>query len=327
MVQNGYLGVACEPNCVFFVCNQFPILGFRFEDVRKGTDVAGEVTAEYLKAWQAKGLVSERGLYPDFWQVAQDNVVPGRGPAGTNWANAIMNAWNSDFVRSMYDRQIKSLFPVDPDGRARWFGRNREGVASVPLPPYGAGSLIGFTAMVLSEMADARLNDLLDYADHQLNPTWERGGLYYPRHDELLDAEGRFAAMDTLTGNALLGYARLNVCDGLRTLYQRPWSSAHFAQPKIQAVTGCELSTATFDSKLGRLAARLAPRRGADPTGETTVSFDLNKHQGSWSLYADHRLVASNSGPEPGFSTVLKGSEIQVQPDVRQETELVLLIG
>jgi hypothetical protein len=29
MVESGYLGVACEPNCVFQICNQPAILGFR----------------------------------------------------------------------------------------------------------------------------------------------------------------------------------------------------------------------------------------------------------------------------------------------------------
>jgi Linalool dehydratase/isomerase len=36
MVESGYLGIACEPNCVFQICNQPAILGFRLHDLRKG---------------------------------------------------------------------------------------------------------------------------------------------------------------------------------------------------------------------------------------------------------------------------------------------------
>ena len=47
MVENGWLGVACEPNCIFIVCNQFPMLGFRFHDLRHGTAIAEEATESY----------------------------------------------------------------------------------------------------------------------------------------------------------------------------------------------------------------------------------------------------------------------------------------
>jgi Linalool dehydratase/isomerase len=33
MVESGYIGVACEPNCVFQICNQPAILGFRLHDL------------------------------------------------------------------------------------------------------------------------------------------------------------------------------------------------------------------------------------------------------------------------------------------------------
>lgn len=67
MVENGWLGVACEPNCVFIVCNQFPILGFRFHDVRHGTKIAEEATAAYKAAWDDKGLFSPNGSYILIW--------------------------------------------------------------------------------------------------------------------------------------------------------------------------------------------------------------------------------------------------------------------
>lgn len=36
LVENGYIGVACEPNCVFQICNQPAILGFRLHDLITG---------------------------------------------------------------------------------------------------------------------------------------------------------------------------------------------------------------------------------------------------------------------------------------------------
>ena len=55
MVQKGYLGIACEPNCVFQICNQVPILGFRLHDTIYGGDIAQEVTEGYLRAWSEFG--------------------------------------------------------------------------------------------------------------------------------------------------------------------------------------------------------------------------------------------------------------------------------
>jgi Linalool dehydratase/isomerase len=42
MVQSGFLGVACEPNCIFQIRNQPAILGFRLHDLVYGGDVAAE---------------------------------------------------------------------------------------------------------------------------------------------------------------------------------------------------------------------------------------------------------------------------------------------
>ena len=75
MVENGYLGVACEPNCVFQICNQPAILGFRLHDVITGGDRADEVVAGYEKAWADFGRLDDGGpLQPD-----GPRGQPGRG--------------------------------------------------------------------------------------------------------------------------------------------------------------------------------------------------------------------------------------------------------
>ena len=42
MVESGYLGIACEPNCIFQICNQPAILGFRMRDILTGGSTAEE---------------------------------------------------------------------------------------------------------------------------------------------------------------------------------------------------------------------------------------------------------------------------------------------
>jgi phage tail sheath protein FI len=74
----------------------------------------------------------------------------------------------------------------------------------------------GWVATWASEMGDrATLESLLEYADTFMSPTWRAGGLYYPRNDELVDDAANRTEFEPMTGNVLLGYARLNVEDGL----------------------------------------------------------------------------------------------------------------
>lgn len=50
MVENGYLGVACGPNCIFQICNQPSIIAFRLENFVNGTSRADEITEGHLNA-------------------------------------------------------------------------------------------------------------------------------------------------------------------------------------------------------------------------------------------------------------------------------------
>ncbi len=51
------------------------------------------------------------------------------------------------------------------------------------------------------------------------------GGLYYPRNDEREDGEGNWKYVDPFTGNAAIGYARLNVEDGQKIMWEQPWTA------------------------------------------------------------------------------------------------------
>ena len=68
-------------------------------------------------------------------------------------------------------------------------------------------------------------------------PTWRDGGLYYPRNDALADDDGNRTEVEPMTGNVLLGYARLNVPDGLLgPLQPAVGTGAHFTEPALTAV-------------------------------------------------------------------------------------------
>lgn len=76
MAQNGFLEVACEPNCVFQICNQPAILGFRLHDMIHGGSRAEEVVRGYEAAWADFGRVDENGYF--FVMIAETRMWYGR---------------------------------------------------------------------------------------------------------------------------------------------------------------------------------------------------------------------------------------------------------
>ena len=117
MVQRGYLGIACEPNCVFQICNQVPILGFRLHDMIYGGDVAKEVTDGYLRAWSEFGIIDANGHYNIVVQEREHALVKRPPlPWADFWLGALMHAWNPEFVKTNYPRQIERWSKNGPDG-------------------------------------------------------------------------------------------------------------------------------------------------------------------------------------------------------------------
>jgi hypothetical protein len=66
------------------------------------------------------------------------------------------------------------------------------------------------------------LAGLLNHADRFLTPEWEKGGLFYPHHDIQRDKDGNWTHVDPFSGNAAIGYARLNVANGQRRMWDTP---------------------------------------------------------------------------------------------------------
>ncbi len=299
MVESGYLGVACEPNCVFQICNQPAILGFRMHDLVYGGTMADEVTRSYEQAWADFGRVGENGHY--HIMMAQDTRAvrenAGKSPWVDAWAGALLNMWNRDFVHQHYPCQIRDLLKPGKDGALS--------INTTPRPPVMGQTMVnddcdfGWVTAWVSEMGDAEtLCGLLTHADRYMAPRWRDGGLYYPRNDMMQDADGNRTLMEPMSGNVLLGYARLNVRDGLWHLYNEPWDDTHFAEPALLRVApDVDVSKAVFDPLTNRLEFSL--QRVESGTSDGAVLLGNIRSRGAWELRCDGHEIARDSGDAP----------------------------
>lgn len=305
MVENGFLGIACEPNCVFQICNQVPILGFRLHDLIHGGTTAQEVTQGYLRAWAEFGLTNANGHFTMMVQEHERNAFTPESPWADFWLGTLMHAWNPALVEASYPRQI-----------ARWGQKGPDGTMMVPLPaeamhdPLRASARdFGWAAACAAELGDdASLHAMLDYADRFLAPRWERGGYFYPREDRINDAGGNPICMDPHTGNALLALARLNVPGGFAKLYAGPLDDRHFADPALIGLPeDIDVSRAWYDRAEERLLLRIAPCGGGSGTAELTIANIWER--GAWTLMVEGEAVASGSSSDvarPGATGALR---------------------
>jgi hypothetical protein len=291
MVESGFLGVACEPNCIFQICNQPAILGFRMHDLVYGGTTAADVVRSYEQAWKDFGRVGENGHYNLMMASDTRAVRPnvGKAPWADAWCGALMNMWNRDFVHEHYPSQIAELTKPGKDGALS--------VVAGQRPPVMGQTVVsddcdfGWVTAWASEMGDAEtLQGLLTHADRHMAPSWARGGLYYPRNDTVEDADGNRTLMEPMSGNVLLGYARLNIPDGLWHFYNEPWEQGHFEAPALDSVaTDIDVSHAVFTPAANRLTFSIA-RRG-DGSGDGTVRISRALSRGTWSLTCDGQEI------------------------------------
>ncbi len=290
MVRNGYIGVACEPNCVFQICNQPAILGFRMHDLITGGSRTAEILAGYEQAWADFGRLDAAGHYNMMVFEDSQAVVPNAEPMPwvDAWCGTMMHMWNREFVREHYAEQVAAFLAPQPDGTVAVKPSSRE-FNGRPTPYKNAD--LGWVATWASEVGDTQtLDGLLEYADCHMNPTVRNGGLYYPRRDAIYDETGRYVEMDPLSGNALLAYARLNVEGGLWTLFNEPWSDRHFSEPALtQVAFDVDVSRAAVTD--GVLRTRL--QRRDDMTGDGTVDVERVLHHGDWRCELDRTEIAT----------------------------------
>ena len=294
MVQRGYLGIACEPNCVFQICNQPAILGFRLHDLVYGGSIAEEVTAGYRRAWNEFGITDDTGHYHILVQEREHALVE-RPPApwADFWLGSLMHMWDPAGVEAVYPRQMADWVRPGP-GDTLWIHPSIR-----PRGPATSNALdFGWAAVCASEVGDvATLRRLLGYADTCLTPTWHDGAFYYRRRDGWLDASGKLHAMDPHTGNALLGYARLNVPGGLHKLYAEPLDPRRFTEPAlIEMTAGLDVRAACYDRDAARLDLIVRPGRIAGDHADLTIGNAWQR--GDWRVRLNGTTVATGDGTD-----------------------------
>ncbi|KAI9695668.1 MAG: hypothetical protein M1836_006120 [Candelina mexicana] len=297
------------------------IIAMRYNDVRDGTDVAGEVIEKYRKAWDEKGMVAPNGLYVDWWYMNQDKTAAPSDIVFTAWANAYMNTWNSELVESLYEKQALGYITI-VNGQVRLHDHafaveyrkiveanddddeNHDTAAivakaraqrAIHRPPFDkyVDPVLGCVLQWLSELGKTtELQGLLDYADECLQPTWEKGGLFYPRKDLLNDENDEWTHMDPFTGNIAIGYGRLNVKDGQKKMFESPWTREILAKrPWIDGVDlsqGVDTLRAIWD---GDHDALILTMRTWDNSRVTVEPIARNLEAGVWAVYVDGMLL------------------------------------
>lgn len=292
LIQNGYLGVACEPYCVFQICNQVPILGYRLHDHIYGGDMAQEAMDGYIKAWSDfGGGVNERGHFIKFI-IQRNELLPkdlpmdADSPFADAWLGLLSNMWRPELVRKTYNDKVDRWLDRTPDGTitVNNFGRLP---GSQDLVQPGTLGEFGWFAGWASEMGDEEVvAGLLRHADRFMSPRWENGGLYYPRRDNSHDSQGRFVNMTPIVSNAMLPYARLNVADGLQKLFRHPWTDRERSRPSLTELSEeVDVRRAWYHEEKRKLQLTLSPLRGlAQTTAELTISSVWSDN---WSLTVD----------------------------------------
>jgi hypothetical protein len=143
------------------------------------------------------------------------------------------------------------------------------------------------------------LQRLLTYADRFLNPVWQDRAYFYPRRDGWFDEHGRLSAMDPHTGNALLAYARLNVPDGLRKLYDKPWDESHFREPALVDMPDeLDVRGAQYDVDGASLLLNL--RAGETCARSVKIGIANVWNRGEWTLHIDDEQVGRGTSATPG---------------------------
>ena len=206
-----------------------------------------------------------------------------------------MNSWNPSVAHSTFDilapgflsrvepdrvelnsfalaqaiRQLVQTEGSDPDSPST-ITKAKQIVASNESSQRGSPwntPTFGYVTQWVSEVGNkATLDGLLTHADKFMNPTWRHGGLFYPRNDQETDKEGHPTAVEPFTGNAAIGYARLNILDGQRKMWLQPWTAEQVsAAPHVDGVnldSDVDFLRGSWDEERYALVATMRPWDG-----------------------------------------------------------------
>ncbi len=269
-VEDDFRGIECERNAVYTECNQHPILGLMHYDLKHATSFAPVVQRGFKKTIEKRHYVSPETHTTMFYlDVKQDKVVPATYAWADGWNGHAHHVWDKQLIESIYPHQRKLYIPSMFEGAP---GEDMGWTASFDF---------GWFALLASEVGDTEtVQTMTDYADVHFQPTWKDGGYYYPHTPDFLedfarDDEGFIKNVSPVTGNVLIGFARINRKDGLWQIYNHPWDVSHFAEPFITDVEYLEASVtqAVYDAEKDALIVTLAP----GPVKSEATSFTVRQ--------------------------------------------------
>ncbi|KAI4145100.1 MAG: hypothetical protein L6R39_003938 [Caloplaca ligustica] len=336
MERSGWMGACCEPNMVFI------IIATRYNDVRNHTNIIGEVLAKYKEAWSRRGgFISANGLFRRWYAPNQDLVLEPQQLSHSAWIMAFM-PWNSAEVKQVSStagagflqhlgartnirppelateiRRISAAENADPDSpsvvdRAWESMKNLPPAATrSPLPAFG------FIAQWLSEIeGPSELDPLLRHADQYLHPTWHEGGLFYRRNPPGWDDEGNYLYMEPYSGNAAIGYARLNVQGGQKRMYEEPWTKEDvLKRPCIEGVgldDGVDFLRGVWVEERKAMVVTVRSWEGKEVKMGILVK---GLKQGRWGVYVDgglREVVSKGEADDVRVQMTVGGKEVDV---------------
>lgn len=327
----------------------------RLNDVRHRTKVVEDVLIKYRAAWEKKGMIGPDGLFKDMWLVKQDLTIPASDLGFSAWSCAFMNSWNSDSVRACYNHQaLGYLTTIDGETKIHpavvgnaYRKLANEGSSDTAAPseilqkaleiakvtsaekmaarsaekPLSLLSkpIFGYVAQWLSELGKPELTGLLKFADDNLHPTWNNGGLYYPRNDEPMDVDLQWTHMDPFSGNAAIGYARLNVEDGMKKIWEDPWTQEVVqSRPWVDGISladGVDFLRGLWDAENQVVVVTMKSWNGAKKKVRPVFK---NLGPGIWEVFVDRQLRTKGKFEE--------GGEIAIEVEVGAEDVDVVTI-
>jgi len=261
-----------------------------------------------------------------------------------------MNTWNSKFVRASYDKQamgfitnvngkiqlqhptvgteIRRLvteegFPANsPDTieRANKAFRDQPSSITSQKGPTYTQPLFGYVIKWLSELGRAaELEAFLAHADQRFNPTWKSGGLFYPRNDQIVDDNLEWTFVDPFSGNAAIGYARLNVQDGQKKMWDQPWTREDVAsRPWVDGIDfsqGVDCLRGHYDREVVIITLKSWNKK------RNSIAFSVNNlDSGDWALYERGKLVGVHRFSDKGGSVDVVGVV-----DIDEELDYVIM--
>lgn len=331
--RSEWRGVECEPNAIFPECNQHPILGFRAMEARTPTGQYEIVSVRFKAKFDAmKYIDPETKSFMGLYLKRQDRMVYDALPWSDGWAGAFMHAWSKADVETIYPIQRANYLAPLPNGSA---------TVKIDSPRGSYSHDHGFFAVLAAEVGDEKTKAaLLAYADAYWRPKWDADGLRYPREDAYkLDSDPTdvWRRVQVLTGNALIGLARINVGDGLYTLYSKPRSPAAFDEPFISDIDDrvIKVARAVYDPSKSALivtlrAASALPGHQGPPAASAQWTVN-NLTGGPYDVWRDGRLIAtvkgavlsSNASPQDKL-TVAGAGRVTFTSSIAEEATYIL---